>query len=396
MPHKQIKFIDDTNIKDQRVLVRADFDVTLNPDFTIADDARIKQNLPTIEYLLKNNNRLICIGKLNRPKGRDPECSLKVVVERLKEYLPNTEIDLVDDFLTEPSKTFEKQPAGSMLVLENIRYYPEEKKNDPEFTQKLAALGDVYINDAFAMCHRAEASVVGLPQYLDPYGGLLLKKEITVFDKVISKPKHPLVAILGGAKINTKIRVIDKLLKKADYLLIGGAMANTFLYAQGFKVGKSRCEHEQVSNARRLLFMAAQTKTAVILPTDVVVGDPDDKENGGKVIKVNGETPQGMILDIGPDTQALFGSIINQAKTIIWNGPVGYVENPNYRRGTDFIYYAIAHNQAATSVVGGGDTLAAISKKEYLDSITHISTGGGAMLEYLEKGTLIGIEALKK
>lgn len=391
-----IKTVDDDKIIGKKVILRADFDVSLNPNYTIADDARIRNNLPTINYLLKNKNKLICIAKLDRPKGRETKYSLKVVVNKLQELLPNYKIKLIEDFLKEDKKTFNSQKENEILVLENIRFYKGEKKNDPRFAKKLASLGEVYVNDAFAMCHRTEASVVGVPEYLPSYAGLLLKKEIEMISHAIKNPKRPLVVILGGAKISTKIILIDKLMEIADYLLIGGGVANTFLLAEGYEVGKSFYDYEEIAKARRLLFMAAKKRTAIILPTDVVVGNPKNSQYGGMVKKINQILTNAQILDIGPETQAKFGSIIAKGKTIIWNGPVGYFENPEYRRGTDFIYYAIAQNQQATSIVGGGDTLAAISKKEYLEKITHISTGGGAMLEFIEKGTLPGIEALRK
>ncbi len=390
-----IKTIDDNKIFGKRVILRADFDVSLNPNFTIADDVRIRNNLPTINLLLKNKNKLICIAKLDRPKARNPKYSLKIVVDKLQDYLPNYKIKLVDDFLTADRRIFDDQKENEILVLENIRFYKEEKKNDPQFAQKLAALGDVYVNDAFAVSHRPEASVVGIPEYLPSYAGLLLKKEVEMISQAIKKPRKPVVAILGGAKISTKIIIIDKLMEIADYLLIGGGLANTFLLAEGNEIGKSFYEYEEIEKARRLLFMAAKKHTAIILPSDVIIGDLKNTKHGGIVKKIGEILSNANILDIGPETQAKFGSIIAQAKTIIWNGPVGYFENSEYRRGTDFIYYSITQNQQATSIVGGGDTLSAISKKEYLDKITHISTGGGAMLEFIEKGTLPGLEVLK-
>ena len=396
MPQSKVTYIDEVNISNKRVLLRADFDVSLNPNYTIADDARIRNNLPTIKYLLKKKNKLICVAKLDRPKGRDAKLSLKVVVNRLHQYLPGYKIKLIDDFLSKEKTTFENQNEKEILVMENIRFYPEEKQNDAAFAKKLAKLADVYVNDAFAMCHRSEASVTGVPKYLPSYGGLLLKKEIETISKAIKKPKKPFVAIIGGAKIETKINLIGKLTELANYVLVGGGLANTFLCAHGYEIGKSYCEYEKVAKARRLLFLAAQTHTAIVLPSDVVIGDPNNSENGGKVVKVD-QIPKGAVaLDIGPETKAKFGSIIAKAKTISWNEPIGYFENPAFRRGTDFIYYAIAGNKEAVSIVGGGDTLSAISNEEHLGRITHVSTGGGAMLEFIEKGTLPGIEALKK
>ena len=393
----KITYIDEVAIKNKTVLLRVDYNISLNKDLTIADDARIKQSLPTINYLLEKNNRLILISHLDRPKEKDQRFSLKPVVKHLQNLLPNFKVYLVDDFLAEKNqKIFQEQTTKEILVLENIRFYPEEKKGDEEFAKKLASLGDVFVNDAFAVCHRTDASVVAISKFLPSYGGLLLKKEITTISKTIKNPKKPVVAIIGGAKISTKLPLLYRLIELADYLLIGGGLANTFFCAQGLEIGQSFCEYEQISAARKLLFHAAQKKTAVVLPSDVIVSNSTNTRNGGLAKKID-EIPKGaVILDIGPQTQAQFGSIITKAKTIIWNGPVGYFENPAFRNGTDFIYYSITQNNNATTIVGGGDTLAAISKKEYIDKITHISTGGGAMLEFIEKGTLPGIEALKK
>lgn len=395
---KKITYIDETSIVNKKVLLRVDYNVSMNEDRSkIADDARISQSLPTIHHLLKNHNKLILISHLDRPETRDPKLSLKIVCDRLKEYLPNMKIKLIDDFLTEDKKTFENQKEDEIFVLENIRFYLEEKNDNPKFAKKLASLGDVYVNDAFAVSHRPAASVVGVPTFIPCFGGLLLKSEIEMIDKAIKNPKKPLITIIGGAKISTKISLIKKLTEIADYVLLGGGLANAFFRAQKNSIGNSICEYEKVQEARKLLYFATQRNTAIVLPTDVLIGKPEDKEKGGVVIRIGEKIPQDMsILDIGPETQARFGAIIAKAGTIIWNGPVGLFENPKYRQGTDFIYYAIAHNENANSIVGGGDTIAAISKKEYLDKITHISTGGGAMLEFIENGTLPGIEALKR
>lgn len=393
---RKISYIDDEDISGKQILLRADFDVALDANNAIADDFRIRQRIPTLQYLLKKRNRIICVSKLGRPKERDLHLSLKIVVQRIRRYMPGVKIRLVKDFLTENSSTFTKQKPNEILVLENIRFYSEEKQNDKAFAQKLASLAEVYVNDAFAMCHRTEASVVGVPTLLPSYGGLQLKQEISMITKVISKPKKPLVVIIGGAKISTKIAVISKLIEIADYVILGGGLANVFFRAERYFIGSSICEYEMVLKARGLLYLAEQKGTKIILPTDVLIGDPKDTEKRGDVVKVkDNKIPKGKaILDIGPETKARYGHILTRAKTIIWNGPVGLFENPAYRQGTDFIYYAIAHNPDATSIVGGGDTLSAISKKEYLSAITHVSTGGGAMLEFIEKGTLPGIEAL--
>ncbi|KKQ23718.1 MAG: Phosphoglycerate kinase [Candidatus Roizmanbacteria bacterium GW2011_GWC2_37_13] len=391
----KVTYIDETEIKNKTILVRVDFDVSLNPDHSIANDIRIQQNLPTLKYLLKKNNRLICVAKLNRPKTRDPKHSLKPVVKRLQEYLPDYKITLVDDFLTCDQKIFKEQKPKEILVLENIRFYPKEKDYSTIFARKLASLAEVYVNDGFAVSHRTETSVIGPPKFIPGYGGLLLKKELSMIDQAIKDPKKPIVAIIGGAKVSTKIGLVNKLIKIVDYLIIGGGLANTFVCAQGLEIGTSFCEYEAVQLARRLLSLAKKNRALIILPVDAVVAESKDNHTS-EVVKIESIPPKKSIFDIGPETKAQIGGIIAKAKTIIWNGPVGYFENPVFRQGTDFVYYSIAHNPDAISIVGGGDTLAAISKKEYLDKITHISTGGGAMLEYIEKGTLPGIEALKR
>ncbi|PJE62434.1 phosphoglycerate kinase [Candidatus Roizmanbacteria bacterium CG10_big_fil_rev_8_21_14_0_10_39_6] len=388
-----MKFIDEVAISNKRVLLRVDFNVSLNPDYTIADDARIKQSIPTILYLLERNNTVIIVSHLDRPKKRDSRLSLVRVARDLHTYLPGKKVVLIDDF-TKDTSLLEKKSGQEVYLLENIRFYPEEEKNDSEFVKKLAVLADVYVNDAFGVSHRANASIVAITKELPSYGGLLMKREIEMISKVVNKPKKPVVAIVGGAKISTKIEVLSKLIEIADYLILGGGLANTFLCAQGIPIGKSYCETTEVEQAKKVLFMAAQKNTMLVLPQDAIVGNPADVSQGGHVTKVENTPHNGQILDIGPETQAQFGTIIAKAKTLIWNGPVGYIENPMYRRGTDFIYYSIAQNHDCVSVVGGGDTLAAISKKEYLNTISHISTGGGAMLEFIEKGTLPGIEAL--
>lgn len=393
----KISYIDEAEIKDKKVLLRVDYNVTLNPDFSIADDARIRQSLPTIEHLLKNNNKIIIISHLGRPKDREEKFSLKPVVETLKLLIKNHEVILIENYHYSEAKILLKnQTSDSILVLENIRYFQEEKNNDENFARELSSLGDVFVNDAFGVSHRNDASVVGISKFIPSYGGLLLKKEVETINRIINNPEKPLVAILGGAKISTKIHLVEKLIQMTDYLLIGGALANTFFCAKGFDIGKSYCEYNEVENAKKLLFLASKKNSAILLPSDVITRQPGQNEAGGEVKKIEDIEAEDEILDIGPETQAEFGSVIAKAKTIIWNGPLGYIEEPYFTRGTDFVYYSIAQNSTAVSLVGGGDTLAAISKKEYLEKITHISTGGGAMLEFIEKGTLPGIEALKR
>ncbi|MFA6081173.1 MAG: phosphoglycerate kinase [Patescibacteria group bacterium] len=386
---KKITYIDEVEIKNKTVLLRVDFNVSLNTDYTISNDARIRQSLPTINYLLKNNNRLVIISHLGRPKGIDKKFSLKVVADKLKEYLPGFKISLAEN--VEEAK----QKKEKIVILENIRFFPKEKDFSTIFAKQLSSLGDVYVNDAFGVCHRSDTSVIGPPVFIPSYGGLLLKKELVMISKITHNPKKPIVAIIGGAKVSTKVGLINKLIKIVDYLIIGGGLANTFVNAQGHEIGTSFCEYEAVQQARKLLSLVKKGRALIVLPVDAVVAkSKNDKEH--EVKKIDNISPEESIFDIGPETKAQIGGILAKAKTIIWNGPVGYFENPAFKEGTDFIYYSIAQNTDAVSIVGGGDTLAAISKKEYLDKITHISTGGGAMLELIEKGTLPGIEALKK
>lgn len=388
-----MKFIDEVSLKHKIVLLRVDFNVSLNPNHTIADDARIKQSLSTIEYLLKNHNKIILLAHLGEPEKRNAADSLTRIAKRLQEYLPHNKILFIEDF-EKDARHIEFQKENEVILLENIRFYPGEINNNFDFAKQLAKFGQVYINDAFSVSHRKHASIVGLPKLLQAYGGLLLKKEITILDKIMKHPKKPFVAIIGGKKITTKIKFIDKLTAVADYLLLGGGLANTFLVALGHKLGDSLISEKDIKEAKRILLHAKKKQTQIILPNDVVVAnDRNDKQS--EVKKIDEVSKHDEILDIGPETQANFGSIIDKANTIVWNGPVGYMENPLFKRGTDFLYYAITQNHQAISVVGGGDTLAAIAKKEYLDKITHISTGGGAMLEYIENGHLPGIEALK-
>jgi phosphoglycerate kinase len=389
-----MKYIDEHPIYDKRILLRVDFNVSLNPRHQIADDVRIRQSLPTIEFLLKHNNRLILISHLGRPHGLDLKLSLEPIKKRLQELLPDKTIYLLRDFSEQEKEILRNQKANEIILLENIRFFAEEDMNDEKFAKNLAQLADVYVNDAFAVSHRKAASIVAITQFLPSYAGLLLKKEVETLSKAINHPQKPFVVVLGGAKISTKIKLIKKLITLADFLLLGGGLANTFLLALGIEVGRSLTEPQEIDEAKSILKLAGEKQTKILLPEDVIIGDHQGKHTTYK--KVQMLTKHDTIFDIGPETMALFGQAILQAKTIIWNGPVGRFETDAYRRGTDFIYYAIAANQSAISIVGGGETLAALSQKEHLEKITHISTGGAAMLEFIENGTLPGIEALKK
>lgn len=385
-----IKYISDSEPKNTTILLRVDFNVSLNGDYTIADDTRIRQSLPTIKLLLKNHNKLILISHLGRPKGRDPKLSLIKVAVQLATYIPGFEVAIVDDFLSDRSQLVSQQET-QLLMLENIRFYDGEKNNDQEFAKELASLAKAYVDDAFGVCHREDASVVGIPMLLPSFGGLLLKKEITAMDALLNVPAHPYIAILAGAKISTKLPLIHRLLPLVDHLLLGGGLANTMLLAKGTQIGKSIAEPDLLDNAKTIL---AEAGHKIVLPIDAIVGEStDDPTPTNKEI---GEIqPSDMILDIGNKTRLLYTEQIAQSKTVVWNGPLGYFENPLYRQGSKAICQAITDTSSATSVIGGGETLAAIAGSGKLEKITHISTGGGAMLEYLEKGTLPGIEALK-
>lgn len=391
-----IVYIDKAHIRNKKVLVRVDYNVTMGPKNKIADDARIRQSLPTLSRLLEGRNKLILMAHLNRPEERNDKDSLRPVVDDLRKMLPHVKIGLVDDFYSDEGyKMLQEQKEGEILVLENIRFYEGERKNDEKFAKDLASLGDVFVNDGFGVSHRDSPSVTGVAKILPSYGGLLLEREVEMIGHVVQHPKKPFVAIIGGAKVSGKLELLYRLTEIADYLILGGGIANTFLLAEGKKIGKSLAEHDMVDEAKKIIRHAKEKDTQIINTLDVLVGDKDDQEAGGVTKSVDEVEDDDVILDIGPETQAEYAHVILEAKTLIWNGPVGYIENPQYARGTDFLYYTITQNGSVTSVVGGGDTMAALTHKEYLDKITHISTGGGAMLEFIEKGTLPGIEVLK-
>jgi phosphoglycerate kinase len=389
----KVKFIDGAKISNKRVLLRVDFNVPVTPNGKIADDSRIRETVDTVKYLLDSKNKVIIASHLGRPEKRNSQDSLEKVGRKLYTYLHGYKWHFVPDFLTD-IKALEKQKEGEFALLDNIRFYPGEASNDDAFAEKLAELADVYVNDAFAVSHRKAASVVAITKYLPSYGGLLLKKEITMLSKITEKPAKPMIAILSGKKISTKIKFISKLAQLADSILLAGGLANTFLAGKGYEIGKSIYVKEEIAQAKALTSLATKHGATIVLPEDVIVGkDPDGVRSEVKM--ANAVSRNDFILDIGPKTQALYQTHISTAKTIVWNGPTGYFENPVFRRGTDFIYYAILQNPKAISVAGGGDTIAAIADHEDLDKITHISTGGGAMLAFVEEGTLVGIEALK-
>jgi phosphoglycerate kinase len=384
------KTVKDIDITNKKVLVRVDFNVPLK-DGKVSDDTRIRAAMPTIKYLVDNNARVILCSHLGRPKGEpDLKFSLKPVADYLSDLL-GIPVSFADDCIGESAfeKTKNLQP-GDVLLLENTRFHSGEKSNDPEMAKKLASLADVFVMDAFGSAHRAHASTVGVTDYLPSVAGFLMEKEIKYLGEAIQSPSKPFIAILGGAKISDKIGVIKNLLVNSDKVLIGGGMANTFFKAQGYPVGDSLVEDEVLDIAREILESGG---SKLRLPVDVVIADKFDAKADSKVIAM-GPVPDGWsILDIGPDTVEAFAKIIETAGTVVWNGPMGVFEFPKFAKGTFGIAEALAQSNAV-SIVGGGDSVAAINQSGNQSRITHISTGGGASLEMLEGKELPGIAAL--
>lgn len=365
MNKKTLKEIDVSN---KKVLVRVDFNVSLS-NSQVVDDTRISQTVPTIEYLLKNHCTVLLLSHLGRPGGkRVKELSLKPVAGYLEKIL-NRRVNFVEEYV-DKDEAASKIRDGGVNLLENVRFYPGEEANETEFSRKLAGLANVYVNDAFGVDHRVAASTVGITQFLPAVAGLLLEKEVKVIGQLMVKPERPFIAIIGGAKMETKIGAMEKLIEKTDEMLVGGAVGNTFMAAAGQSMKQSLIEPQMLALAKKLL------------------------QTGKVIIPVDGVWEEDKLLDIGPKTQAEFGARIAKAATIIWNGPMGMFEDPKFSGGTDFVYEAISKNRDSLSIVGGGETLTALQNKDCLKTIDHVSTGGGAMLMFIEKGTLPGIEVL--
>ncbi|WP_288843896.1 phosphoglycerate kinase [uncultured Megasphaera sp.] len=389
------KTIRQLSVVNKKVFMRVDFNVPLDEQRHIIDDTRIQKTLPTIRYVLEQGGAVILASHLGRPKGkRLKEFSLQPVAERLSELLQQP-VTMAPDCIGEATKELvSKMKSGDIVLLENLRFHAEEEKNDPDFAKQLAALGDIGVNDAFGCCHRAHASVSGIAAFLPMVAGLLLAKEIQFLGETVTNPGHPFAAIIGGAKISDKINVIDHLLDKVDVMIIGGGMANTFLLAQGYAVGKSLVEMDKIELAKKLLQKAKQKNVHFLLPVDVTVAFNFANDSEYVVTNLNDIPQTGMILDIGTRSQAIFAEALKDMKTIIWNGPMGVFEMPHFALGTQAVAKAVA-DASAVSIVGGGDSLAAINQMGLADAITHISTGGGASLEYLEGKALPGIIALQ-
>ncbi|NDJ86198.1 MAG: phosphoglycerate kinase [Chloroflexi bacterium] len=389
------KTIRDIEMKDKRVLVRVDFNVPV-ADGKVTDDTRIEAALPTLKYILEQKPRsLILMSHLGRPKGeRKPEFSLKPVVPVLQDHL-GTEARFVDDCIGEKvEKAIEDLPQGGVILLENTRFHGGETKNNPEMSKQLAALGDVYVNDAFGSAHRAHASTTGVADHLPAVAGFLMEKELDFLVNAVESPERPFIAIMGGAKISDKIEVIQTLLQKVDRLLIGGGMANTFFKAQGTDVGESLVEDEVLDTARDLM-EAAEGK--IILPREVVIADAFDNNAKAMSIPSDENVPSGWrILDIGAGAIHAFQQELESARTIIWNGPMGVFEMPNFAKGTIQLAMTLAEltEKGTKTIIGGGDSAAAVQQAGVADKMTHISTGGGASLELLEGKQLPGVAAL--
>ena len=386
----------DVDLKGKRVLIRVDFNVPLDKKTgAITDDTRIRESLPTTRYALEQGAAVVLMSHLGRPDGqRIQSLSMQPVAARLGELLQRPVVFLNDCVGPEVETRIKALKPGEVALLENLRFYAEEEKNDAAFARQLAALGELYVNDAFGTAHRAHASTEGIAHYLPAVAGFLMAKEIKYLDGALANPVRPYVAILGGAKVSDKIGVITKLLEKVDKLLIGGGMSYTFLKAQGHAIGTSRFEADKIDLAKQLLAKAAERKVSVLLPVDHVITTSLDKGSPVKTVPA-GQIPDGWEgVDIGPETRKAFTAALADAKTIVWNGPVGVFEDPRFAEGSRAIAEALA-NLKATTIIGGGDSAACVQQMGLAGRMSHISTGGGASLEFLEGKRLPGIAILK-
>lgn len=388
------KTIEDIDVQGKKVLVRVDFNVPLNENGEITDETRIGAALPTIQYLLDHGAKVILMSHLGRPKGEvKPEFSLAPVAKRLGELLNTKVIFATDCIGKEAQDAVDSMEAGQVVLLENLRFHKEETANDPEFAKQLASLGDIFVLDAFGTAHRAHASTAGVADYLPAVAGFLIGKELSVMGKALEDPARPFIAILGGAKVSDKIGVIENLLTKVDGLIIGGGMANTFVKAQGYEMGKSLVDDERLDLARDLMDQAKKKGIKIMLPSDFVVAKEFKADAETQIVAAENIPADAMALDIGPSTRIIFANEIKSAKTVIWNGPMGVAEMPAFAGGTKAIAEALADSSAIT-IIGGGDSAAAVKKLGYADKMSHISTGGGASLEFLEGKELPGVAAL--
>ncbi|MGI6556453.1 phosphoglycerate kinase [uncultured Pseudoramibacter sp.] len=391
------KTVEDIDLKGKKVIMRADFNVPLNDAGEITDDTRIEAALPTIKYILGQNAALILMSHLGRPANEpDPKYSLAPVAKALSEKLGlqvifNDDGEVVGEVTKKAAADLK---PGQVLLLQNTRFRPEEKKNNPDFSKDLASLADIYVDDAFGSCHRAHASTEGIAKYLPAVSGFLIQKELKFIGGALDNPQHPFVAILGGAKVSDKIGVITNLLDKVDTLIIGGGMAYTFYKAQGYEIGTSLLEEDKVDLAADLLKKAGEKGVKLYLPVDNVVAPEFAADATPTVVDSNAMPSDQMGMDIGPKTRELFADVIKNAKTVIWNGPMGVFEFPTFAEGTKAVAKAMAESEA-TTIIGGGDSAAAVKQLGFADKIDHISTGGGASLEFMEGKVLPGIAVLE-
>lgn len=385
----------DIDFNGARALVRVDFNVPIKSG-KITDDTRIRATLPTIKYLLESRARVILMSHLGKAKGAvDPQFSLKPAADRLAELLPGVTVKFAPDCVGDQVKPLvDSLNVGEILLLENLRFHKGEEGNDPEFAKKLAAWGDIFINDAFGTAHRAHASTEGVTNFLKPaIAGFLMEKEIAIIGKALSNPERPFYALIGGAKVSSKIDVLENLLKIVDKLVIGGGMAFTFLKAQGVAVGKSLVEDDKLEVAKEILKKAKELKKEIILPTDAVIAAEMKEESPDKIVDINAIPADMAGYDIGPKSIEYFKCVLKDAKTIIWNGPMGVFEVAKFAKGTFDVANLLA-GMKATTIVGGGDSVAAVEKAGVADKMTHVSTGGGASLEFMEGKVLPGVAAL--
>lgn len=388
------KTIEDIEVKGKRVFVRCDFNVPLDENGNITNDNRIKGALKTIQYLKDHGAKIILASHLGRPKGEvNPKFSLAPVAKRLSELL-GCEVKMAKDVIGEDAKKLASElNDGDIMLLENVRFHKEETKNDPAFSKELASMADIFVNDAFGTAHRAHCSTTGIASYIPAVCGYLIQKEIEIMGKALSNPERPFVAILGGAKVSDKIGVINNLIEKVDAIIIGGGMAYTFISAKGGKIGRSLFEADKVELAKELMAKAEAKGVKLYLPIDTLCGNEFSNDSETKIVETMNIPDDWEGMDIGPKTRELFASAIKDAKTVIWNGPMGVFEFPTFANGTLSIANAMAES-GATTIIGGGDSAAAVTKLGFADKMTHISTGGGASLEFLEGIELPGIAAL--
>jgi 3-phosphoglycerate kinase len=391
------KTVKDVEVVHKKVFVRVDFNVPLNPSGKVLDNFRIKAALPTIQYLRERNAKVILMSHLGRPKGKVVEnLRMDPVAEELSKLLGTNVKKLNDSIGPEVKEAVNNMEDGEVILLENLRFHKGEKENDPEFAKELASLGDLYVDDAFATAHRIAASTVGIASYLPAVAGLLMEKEIETLTKILTAPEHPFIAILGGAKVSDKIGVIQNLMSKVDEFLIGGGMCFTFLKAKGYKIGYSLCEDEKISFARELMEEAKEKNIRVVLPTDIVSA-PEVKENApSRIVDIEEIPKDGIGVDIGPKSVKLFEQEIAKARTIVWNGPLGVFEIEKFAKGTYDIAKFMGNLHDAIAVAGGGETAAALRKFGADKKITHVSTGGGAFLKFLEGHSLPAIDVLEE